>query len=450
MRKALVGLLLALVLFPAAALAANQASYGFVTFYTDKPRYLPGEPVKFTIVLKDKPNFNSQIYIWVDYYNTSTGQWENKYFWIYPLDNGTAVIFNVKTVDNDTIITFTKSFDVSGQYRARLALSGYNIPANALTIEFTVAPQYQISGQVVSEKGTPVPGATVVVKDAEGNVVATATTDDNGYYVVSVPGPGTYKVCAFAARYLKNATMVEVTSIGVTDAGTLMIESIDHAIATLRSQVVEIQGMLESLAANVSEFQARVDAAIMALNETTIRLEDMVAALEGRVGDVEQAVQQLQEQLQQLQAQVEQAVQQLQGQVQQLSARLDQALAQIDERITNVENRLAQVEQEVQNIKQNYATKQEVDQLRQQVEQLSNKYNQLEARVGNIEKTVAGLQQSLDKVNQNLANLQQSLQDLMNKADSASRTALIAVVLAIIGIIIAIIATVAVYRKISA
>ena len=49
-------------------------------------------------------------------------------------------------------------------------------------------------GAVRQVGGQPLPGATVRVKDLEGNIVATTTTDANGYYRVEVPAGGPYIV----------------------------------------------------------------------------------------------------------------------------------------------------------------------------------------------------------------------------------------------------------------
>lgn len=61
-------------------------------------------------------------------------------------------------------------------------------PTKAILEGRVVVPQRavrQVGGQ-------PLPGATVRVKDLEGNIVATTTTDANGYYRVEVPAGGPY------------------------------------------------------------------------------------------------------------------------------------------------------------------------------------------------------------------------------------------------------------------
>lgn len=66
-----------------------------------------------------------------------------------------------------------------------------------LAEDFTVAaepvepPAQPVGGTVTDTDGAPVPGAEVVVTDAEGDEVATATTDDDGAWTADLPD-GTY------------------------------------------------------------------------------------------------------------------------------------------------------------------------------------------------------------------------------------------------------------------
>ena len=61
-------------------------------------------------------------------------------------------------------------------------------PTKAILEGRVVVPE----GAVRQVGGQPLPGATVRVKDLEGNIVATTTTDANGYYRVEVPAGGPY------------------------------------------------------------------------------------------------------------------------------------------------------------------------------------------------------------------------------------------------------------------
>src|SRR5690625_4489373 len=56
------------------------------------------------------------------------------------------------------------------------------------------AGEEEFSGQIRDADREPVEGAEVVVTTAEGEEVGTGTSDDDGQWVVPVPGPGSYVI----------------------------------------------------------------------------------------------------------------------------------------------------------------------------------------------------------------------------------------------------------------
>src|ERR1044072_3390210 len=71
-----------------------------------------------------------------------------------------------------------------------LALTSYSLTAHAQETRGT------ISGTVLDEQGTSVPGATVTVLNVDTNVSNTLTTNTSGYYEPSLLLPGNYRVTA--------------------------------------------------------------------------------------------------------------------------------------------------------------------------------------------------------------------------------------------------------------
>ena len=58
------------------------------------------------------------------------------------------------------------------------------------------SPLKTISGHILDEDGSPVPGSVVKLYDSEGNVVAETTTDNNGQYEFNVAQGNEYKIKA--------------------------------------------------------------------------------------------------------------------------------------------------------------------------------------------------------------------------------------------------------------
>ena len=103
-------------------------------------------------------------------------------------------------------------------------------PTKAILEGRVVVPQRavrQVGGQALA-------GATVRVKDLEGNIVATTTTDANGYYRVEVPAGGPYiiEVVKGSIKVLDVSPQVEVGEtypLGVADATSTAVALVFQA-----------------------------------------------------------------------------------------------------------------------------------------------------------------------------------------------------------------------------
>lgn len=74
-------------------------------------------------------------------------------------------------------------------------------------------PMTMLSGVVTDlNDGKPVPGATVTVRDASGQVFATVTADQNGYYEVPVEINAKYQVLATKEKYLPGSPKEVLTT----------------------------------------------------------------------------------------------------------------------------------------------------------------------------------------------------------------------------------------------
>ncbi|ABM80840.1 universally conserved protein [Hyperthermus butylicus DSM 5456] len=445
-RMILASLAVLIFAFSTIAMAAsNYASYGPVEFYTDKASYLPGETVRFTIVIHDRTDFLDRI----DIYILRNGQVE--YLWHYPADNGTGVVFYLQNVNGNSVITFSKAFSESGSYEARIAIPSLNVAANALAITFTVGPRYEIAGIVVDEEGTPVAGATVTVLETGDQV----TTNSTGGFSVGVSSPGNYTLYVKANDFLPTTVTVTVEDVGTTNAGTIAIESVAHAITTIRQELEDVKAVLTQLEANLTSLTEDYQAAIEDIYNS-------IASLSDRLTAVESAASQLQSSLSSLNATVSQ-LQEMLGELQSQLSSLAQQLGELSKGLSvlaqDLNAKIEKLNSEITKIKEAYATKDElntainnvnsrIDQekasLEQQISALNEEINKLKQRLDQLESA------TIQQLSNNIQQLTSELQSLSDKIDSASRTALIAVILAVIGIVVAVVATVLVYRKITA
>ena len=77
--------------------------------------------------------------------------------------------------------------------KAALALLTLLVPGTAEVWAQAVSTG-AISGQVVDEQNSAVPGATVKITDTATNIILSTTTNDTGRFVISGVTPGTYNI----------------------------------------------------------------------------------------------------------------------------------------------------------------------------------------------------------------------------------------------------------------
>src|SRR6185503_17756809 len=89
--------------------------------------------------------------------------------------------------------------------------------ALALTVLFVLPPtataqmdQGRISGTVTDSNGALVPGATIVVKNERTGEERTATTNEDGYFIVSALRPSSYSVSATAKDLSAKSTNIQL------------------------------------------------------------------------------------------------------------------------------------------------------------------------------------------------------------------------------------------------
>lgn len=142
-------------------------------------------------------------------------------------ENGKAVII-AKTNENGNYTITSDLFDAGKNYTLHAEKAGYYVGKDVTltTVKDDYAYDANLSikeydektiyGTVVDGKGDKVEGAKVFIKDAENRIVATLTTDENGYYTVSDKMFAGYdKLWVHAEKenysFKNNYTVVEIT-----------------------------------------------------------------------------------------------------------------------------------------------------------------------------------------------------------------------------------------------
>jgi hypothetical protein len=78
----------------------------------------------------------------------------------------------------------------------------------------TAMPGFSITGTVTDRTGAVIPGASISVTNTASHAVRTVKTDRVGHYLVDGLAPGTYKLDAQAAGFMKQ----ELAAVSVTDS----------------------------------------------------------------------------------------------------------------------------------------------------------------------------------------------------------------------------------------
>ncbi|MEW6181756.1 MAG: S8 family serine peptidase [Bacillota bacterium] len=137
---------------------------------------------------------------------------------------GATVTAGAKTATTGSDGAYTLADMPAGTYIVTASADGFHdsyttadVAGDAVTqVNFTleIIVTGSISGTVCDTDNNPIPGATVMADGASGS----ATTDENGYYLISGLTPGAYTVSASAAGYQTSSQTVQVFDGVVSDA----------------------------------------------------------------------------------------------------------------------------------------------------------------------------------------------------------------------------------------
>jgi predicted RNase H-like nuclease (RuvC/YqgF family) len=429
-----------LAVFASVAYAANRASDSLVTFYTEKPSYLPNSDIK--IVAKFSSPF--------------TGT----YVLRLVAPNGTVIDVESKNVEDETEIVYIFHHDENlygyGEFKATFSYSGYIVvngqkqnvySSSPLEITFIVAPSYSISGKVVDEVGNPVEGATVYVVEANVKV----TTGSDGSFVVPVKSPGNYTIVVSKPDYMSNTTTVSVKSVGTTTLPSpIVIVSQSYMIQQLLAAQKSLVEQIGQLSDKIDQLATKVDALANSLNDLAGKVNDNAKAIAENANAIKANADSIKA--------IKDELDNVKKSIDDVKASIDQLRSLLDEYATKnyVDTKVAA---EVQNAVNSLTAK--INDLSEKIDELSSKLNEyatksyvdskasdLESKLtSEINSKISSLKAEIDSVKNDLSNLKstviqqlsQNLEKATNNANRASNIALIAVTLAIIGIIIAIV-----------
>ncbi len=348
-----------------------------------------------------------------------------------------------------------------------------------VTVEFA-SPAAVITGTVVSEKGTPISGATVKVYKGTA-LVALKTTGADGKFKVEVLETGTYTIEVSASGYVTATKTVDVTELpstvsvtvtlkeqklaievtGITRDGKPLLgvaregETLEvHAKVTYGSEVITdavVKGYLTSglreqmglppiefdLVYNPDEgaYVGTVEIPVAGVDrQCTLKLE---ATSNGMTATYEESFITLVNSPQDI-------------------ADLEKRVKALEEQLTTLSDTIKQLQTTVGTLQGN------LDSLTKQLQTLQDTVKTLQSQIGNLaakqdvanlQNTVKTLQDQLNNMQSQVNNLQKQLDDLNNNVGAlsgAKSIAYAAIVVGIIAIIIAIASMAYLNKKIAA
>ncbi|HEV2708432.1 MAG TPA: TonB-dependent receptor [Pyrinomonadaceae bacterium] len=151
---------------------------------------------------------------------------------------------------------------IASQQRARVArflVAALFVLATLSGAAFAQTETGQISGRVADPNGAAVPGATVVAKSVESGAERTATSNEEGVYVITNLQPGIYDVTATGTGFAPGTQRAQVTVGGrVTLDVPLGVSAVTGEVTVVAGEGgVEVNTQTQELADVVSSTQLR-------------------------------------------------------------------------------------------------------------------------------------------------------------------------------------------------
>jgi outer membrane receptor protein involved in Fe transport len=151
---------------------------------------------------------------------------------------------------------------IASQQRARVArllVAALFVLATLSGAAFAQTETGQISGRVADPNGAAVPGATVVAKSVETGAERTATSNEEGVYVITNLQPGIYDVTATGTGFAPGTQRAQVTVGGrVTLDVPLGVSAVTGEVTVVAGEGgVEVNTQTQELADVVSSTQLR-------------------------------------------------------------------------------------------------------------------------------------------------------------------------------------------------
>lgn len=185
---------------------------------------------------------------------------------------GTMVFFTMVTAGADG------KFSTSIKIPARIPYEDWvygdytveaKVGATTATTSFKVSAAALLVGSVVDEKGNPVVGAEVRVKET---AISTLTGAD-GKFALSVD-VGTWTLVVSKAGYVSSEVSV-TAMLGVNDVGVIKLVSLESLIAELSAKVESLSKDIDALSAKVGALETQVPA----LAEISSKLDELSSSL---------------------------------------------------------------------------------------------------------------------------------------------------------------------------
>ncbi|MEM1802562.1 MAG: carboxypeptidase regulatory-like domain-containing protein [Sulfolobales archaeon] len=353
------GLLLILVML--APLTAQALTVG-----TDKPTYMPGE----TVLVSGTSVPGASVGIAA--YNPA----------------GTMVFFTIVTAGADgkysTSIKIPKTLPYENWVYGTYTVEA-KVGTTTATTSFSISAASLLVGRVVDEKGNPVVGAEVRVKETG----VSTTSGSDGKFALAVD-LGSWTLVVSKAGYVSTEESV-TAELGVKDVGTIVITSLESLIAKLEAKVAALSAELSALSDEVKALEAQVagigevSAKLDTVSKKLDDLSNTLSALSKSVSDLSNKVSALEAPLKALST----SVSGLESSVKSLEASVKDSLAKVNTAVDSLKLDITALRSDIASV-----SKAQGD-LSSKVDALGSKVDSVGAaisgRIGGVEGAVGGL-----------------------------------------------------------
>ncbi len=327
--------------------------------------------------------------------------------------------------------------------------------AHTVTTTFTLGTTAWITGTVVDEKGNPVAGATVTIKETGASV----TTGSDGKFSLSAQ-PGTYTLVISKTGY-KSTELTITVKTGENDVGTIKIVSLESALLALEKELASLKQNITDLANKYAGISTEISSALKDIAKKIDEVSSKIDNLASASTNVLNAVNSLSSKIDD----VKSAVSSVSGAVSSVGSKVDNvasAINSLSSKVDNVNSAVGALSGKIDTVSGKVdSLSSKVGDLSSKVASLSSSMKSLSSSVSSalsdVKSTVSSLKGDISSLKSSISNLPSQVsssvskvtQDLVGKIGAATTAGWVAVIFAILAFIFALLSFLTVRKAIA-